>query len=170
MLTEEDEKDIQEILSQPKKAKYVYDYPMAGQTADVVLFRKRPNRDYEVLLIQRKDDPFKNEWSLPGGFVNIQTELIIEAASRELFEETDVVLDVSRLKFVGYYDAIRRDPRGRTISHAFTAVVDYDTPIKAKDDAKNIGWKPIDSNRPIIAFDHCNIILDAIKMTIGENK
>lgn len=147
---------------------FSYNYPMAGHTADIVLFRKNEKtKQHEVLLIQRKNDPFKHEWALPGGFVNVLTERITEAAVRELEEETSVVLDQSRLKPVGTYDELGRDPRGRVISNAYTAVVDYYIPVKAADDAINIKWQPLDGNRPIIAFDHCNIIFDALKLTMG---
>ncbi len=42
-----------------------------------------------MLLIQRKDEPFKNKWALPGGFVE-ENETAEEAAYRELKEETDL--------------------------------------------------------------------------------
>ena len=43
-------------------------------TVDVVLFRKIDNR-LEVLLIQRLNEPFKDHWALPGGFVDEMEDL-----------------------------------------------------------------------------------------------
>ena len=49
-------------------------------TTDAVIFCKQKN-NYYILLIQRKNDPFKNKWALPGGFVN-QDEKLIHACQR----------------------------------------------------------------------------------------
>lgn len=58
-------------------------------TVDIVVFREK-NTQKEILLIQRKNEPFKNQWALPGGFVDNDEDLET-AAKRELQEETCVV-------------------------------------------------------------------------------
>ena len=60
--------------------KYTYDYPMPAFTVDMVLFDETVTK---VLLIQRRDNPYKDCWAFPGGFVNIN-ELSFDAAKREL--------------------------------------------------------------------------------------
>ena len=55
-------------------------------TTDAVIFSTLSNTDY-VLLIQRKNDPFKDEWALPGGFLETD-ETFETGAKRELKEET----------------------------------------------------------------------------------
>ena len=52
-------------------------------TVDAVILRK--SADYELLLIKRKNEPFKDCWALPGGFVD-ENEDLKAAAIRELEE------------------------------------------------------------------------------------
>src|SRR5690554_4904994 len=106
-------------------------------TVDVVLFRKIDHRT-EVLLIQRLNDPYKNYWALPGGFVD-EMEDLETAAKRELFEETDIRLfQVKQLKA---YGNPYRDPRNHTISIAHVGIIDHLAEAKAKDDAKSVDRK-----------------------------
>jgi len=89
--------------------------PKIFVTVDIVLFRKM-NSSYEILLIQRLNDPFKDYWALPGGFVD-ENEELETAAKRELFEETDIQL--FQVKQIKAYGNPNRDPRHHTISVAF---------------------------------------------------
>ena len=57
-------------------------------TVDVVLIREN-NHQLELLLIKRKNEPYKNDWALPGGFVD-KNEDLETAAIRELKEETSI--------------------------------------------------------------------------------
>lgn len=137
--------------------------PKIFVTVDVVLFRKM-NSSYEILLIQRLNDPFKNYWALPGGFVD-ENEELETAAKRELFEETDIQLfQVKQLKAYGNPN---RDPRHHTISVAFMGEIDSLAEAKAKDDAKAVKWFSI-NELPALAFDHSEIIRDAIEKFITK--
>ncbi|WP_348661976.1 NUDIX hydrolase, partial [Croceibacter atlanticus] len=127
-------------------------------TTDAVIFSTLSNTDY-VLLIQRKNDPFKDEWALPGGFLETD-ETFETGAKRELKEETG--LDVKALKQIGVFGAIGRDPRGRTISIAFVGTISSTPKVEAADDAKNAKWWPL-NNLPNLAFDHSEIIAKALK-------
>ncbi len=137
--------------------------PKIFVTVDVVLFRKI-NNSYETLLIQRLNDPLKLYWALPGGFVDEHEELET-AAKRELFEETDIQLfQVKQLKAYGNPN---RDPRHHTISVAFIGEIDSLAEAKAKDDAKAVKWFNIEE-LPVLAFDHAEIIRDAIEKHITK--
>lgn len=137
--------------------------PKIFVTVDVVLFRKMNSR-YEILLIQRLNDPFKSYWALPGGFVD-ENEDLETAAKRELFEETDIQLfQVKQLKAYGNPN---RDPRHHTISVVFIGEIDSLAEAKAKDDAKAVKWLTIDE-LPALAFDHAEIIRDAIDKHITK--
>ena len=138
---------------------YTYAHPHMAVTVDAVVFGEGLD-GREVLLIRRARDPFKDRWALPGGYVDID-ETVAAAARRELSEEAG--LDVPDLAFLGYFDAVDRDPRERTLSLAFTGRVDRDQArIKAGDDAAEARWFPV-SALPELAFDHGVIIERAIK-------
>lgn len=135
--------------------------PKIFVTVDVVLFRKM-NSSYEILLIQRLNDPFKDYWALPGGFVD-ENEELETAAKRELFEETDIQL--FQVKQIKAYGNPNRDPRHHTISVAYMGEIDSLAEAKAKDDAKAVKWFSIEE-LPALAFDHAEIIRDAIEKFI----
>ena len=130
-------------------------------TADAVIFigKKEMSR---VLLIKRKNDPFINQWALPGGFVE-PNELAVHACKRELLEETGVSLKRENLKFVNYYDALSREPRGRTITFAYMSVLTDQPDVSANDDASEAQWFFTDQ-LPELAFDHLKIIRDALQL------
>ena len=137
---------------------FTYDYPHMAVTADaVVLTRGAPTK---VLLIQRARPPFAGQWAIPGGFVDMD-EPIAAAAARELAEETGV--EGVALRFLGYFDAVARDPRGRTLSLAFLGTVTDEgaVPAKAADDAQALAWHPVD-RLPPLAFDHAEILAAAL--------
>lgn len=126
-------------------------------TVDAVIFSKI-EADYYILLIQRKNKPFLNQWALPGGFVD-HNELVIAACIRELKEETGLVVRKDSIEFVGIFDQLNRDPRGRTISVAYGAILDYSLDVKAGDDAKEAMWFNLNEiNAELLAFDHYLII------------
>lgn len=126
-------------------------------TVDIVVFREK-NAQKEILLIQRKNEPFKNQWALPGGFVDNDEDLET-AAKRELQEETCVV--ASNLQQVKAYGNPYRDPRGYMVSVAYFTTVDSDTNAIAADDAKALQWFAVE-NLPDLAFDHQTIIEDTL--------
>jgi 8-oxo-dGTP diphosphatase len=113
----------------------------------------------QVLLIQRGIDPFKGCWAFPGGFMNMD-ETTEECAIRELEEETS--LKISGLHQIGAYSKVDRDPRGRTITVAYLAIIDEPIAVTGQDDAAKAEWFPIDALPPL-AFDHEDIIRDAIR-------
>jgi 8-oxo-dGTP diphosphatase len=110
-------------------------------TADVVAFTLRAD-DLAVLLVRRKDEPFKGSWALPGGFVN-ENESLDRAAARELLEETGLGVSVSKLEQLGAFGDPGRDPRGHTITVAFVTYRATETSINAGDDAIEAKWIPL---------------------------
>lgn len=123
----------------------------------VVLFKDRDSTF--VLLIQRKNEPFKNQWALPGGFVE-NDEKLESAAERELEEETG--LKLTSLDQVYAFVEPKRDPRSRVISIAFKGTVDEEHKVKGDSDAKNAKWFGL-NEFPELAFDHYSIIQKALK-------
>ena len=155
-------------------------YPKPSVTADIVVFRRR-NGAPEVLLIRRGGHPFLGRWAFPGGFAE-RGERIEQTAARELQEETGVT-DVD-MTLVGVYSKPGRDPRGWTMSAAYAAVVDT-AEATAMDDAAEVRWAPLerdaqgvyrlrrddgltpDERGCILAFDHDEILADAVRMICG---
>ncbi len=109
-----------------------------------------------VVLVRRKNEPFRGEWAIPGGFVEYG-ETVEEAAAREALEETGIVVRLERL--LGVYSAPDRDPRGHTVSVCFLARKAGGRMRAASDAAevslfRSIPWEEL-------AFDHAQILKDA---------
>ena len=117
--------------------------------------------DLNVLLIERKGEPFSGMWALPGGFIRENDKTAEDAVLRELHEETNVTgLFLEELQTFSKKD---RDPRERVISIAFFAlVVKNHYEIKGGDDAKTAKWFRVD-DLPELAFDHSEIIKVALE-------
>jgi len=137
---------------------YTYKYPRPSVTADCVVITNESQP--KVLLIQRGNDPFKGQWAFPGGFMDMD-ETTEQCAIRELEEETGLV--VSDLHQIGAYSKVDRDPRGRTISVAYLAIIDKPVIVHGQDDAAKAEWFLL-SALPELAFDHADIMKDAIAL------
>ena len=137
---------------------YTYDYPRPAVTVDCVVLRYE-EPELKVLLIRRKQDPYRGYWALPGGFINMDEELE-QAARRELHEETGV----KRVRFLeqfGAFAKIGRDPRGRTLSVVYLALLKpHEDQIQAADDAQEAKWVTW-RKRLSLAFDHKDILRSA---------
>ena len=138
--------------------KYTYKYPRPAVTADCVVMTKEENP--KVLMIERGFEPFKGCWAFPRGFMNMD-ETTEQCAIRELEEETG--LKVSNIQQIGAYFKVDRDPRGRTITIAYLAIVDTPAEVCGQDDAAKAQWFPIDKLPPL-AFDHNKIMDDAFEL------
>lgn len=113
-----------------------------------------------ILLVKRSKDPYKNQFALPGGFVN-EGETIEEAIKREVYEETS--LEVHPIDILGVYSDPKRDPRGHIMTVVFIVLIVRGNP-SAGDDAKEISWIPIEKISDIkIAFDHKLVIHDYLR-------
>ena len=120
-------------------------------TADIIF-----EKDWKILLVKRKYDPFKGMWAIPGGFIEYGKETLEQTAIREAKEETG--LDISELELVGIYSSPNRDPRGHNISHVYLAKK-YKGKVKAGDDSKEVAYFSFD-DLPELAFDHEKILKD----------
>ena len=137
---------------------YTYEYPRPAVTADCGVITKE--KEPKVLLIQRGNEPFKGCWAFPGGFMNMD-ETTEQCAVRELEEETG--LKVTEIQQIGAYSKVDRDPRGRTVTVAYLAIIDSIKNVKGLDDAAKAQWFSL-SELPKLAFDHEDIMADALKL------
>lgn len=128
-----------------------------------------------ILLVTRKDHPYKGALALPGGFMDIEkNERILDACLRELREETHVSdskgeIPPAMLKsFITrnkVYDSPERSQRGRIITHAYK----FEFPNRAAglykvtgdDDAEKAQWYSLSELLPdMFMDDHADIIQD----------
>ena len=148
-------------------------------TSDLLIFgidsrvsnnvRSLPKKYFSILLVKRNKEPFNDKWCLPGGYVGIE-ETSKEASSRILKKETGLT-DVY-MQQVGIYDSINRDPRGRTISSSYMALIDRT--ILKQDISNEAAWFDIEviekDNK--ISVRLCNqdeiISYDVKKITIDK--
>jgi 8-oxo-dGTP diphosphatase len=111
----------------------------------------------KVLLIKRNKDPFKDYFSLPGGFVN-EGEKIEDAVRREAGEE--LLVKVEPVDILGVYSDPNRDPRGHIISITFIAKISSGE-LKAGDGVAELKWVEINNLKDIkLGFDHSKILSD----------
>lgn len=136
-----------------KDKQFCYEYPRPALCTDCIIFSKIKD-EIKILLIERAYDPFKGFWAFPGGFVD-PDETTLEAAKRELYEETGIT--VNDLTQLHTFSDIDRDPRGRTVSVVYYAFLNKPVEINAGDDAKHVKWFSL-KKLPALAFDHSMIL------------
>ena len=106
-------------------------YEKLSLTTDILIFsvsngnqenyRKLNEKYFSVLLVKRDTYPFKNKWTLPGGFVGIDED-IEDAARRILLNEANI--KNIYLEQLYTYGNPKRDPRMRVISTSYMALID----------------------------------------------
>ncbi len=147
-----------------KKGEYIYDWPRPMVSVDAAVFTFSGNKA-KLLLIKRKNEPFKGKLALPGGFVDIDEELE-DAVARELAEETGLT-DVP-LQQLHTFGKCGRDPRGRQITIVYMSIAtNKQNKIKAGDDAAEARWFDIEKLPKDLAFDHNEIVKFAIEKLKG---
>ncbi|MDH6225669.1 NUDIX domain-containing protein [Streptomyces sp. MJP52] len=143
----------------------VWSPPSVLLTVDLVILTMREGR-LCVLLVERGEDPFRGMRALPGGFLNHAEEEILDAAHRELSEETALRAGSVHLEQLGTYGDAGRDPRGRVVSVAHLAIAPGLPEPVAGTDARDAAWVPAEavlSGEVALAFDHRRIVTDGIE-------
>jgi 8-oxo-dGTP diphosphatase len=133
-------------------------YPRPSVTVDCVVFGYDGNA-ISVLLINRREAPFKNMWTMPGGFLFLE-ETAEESAQRILKQKTG--LNNLFLEQLYTFADVQRDPRGRVISIAYYTLVNPKLfNLVLGDAATDIKW--FDASKiPKTGFDHKEIIKVAL--------
>lgn len=150
----------------------INDYDRPSVAADIAAFtiRKTPCESYRhlsgvslsVLLIKRKEPPFKDCLSLPGGFT-VRSETIEETARRKLFEKTGVT-DIP-LSLLCNSSAIGRDPRGWIISCGYWTLVENSGIVITEE---NAAWYDVRLEK---GEEYClNLIADSGSVTSAQLK
>lgn len=110
----------------------------------------------KIVLIKRKNNPFKDFYALPGGFVEYN-ERVENAVIREVEEETGLKTKIKSL--IGIYSKPDRDPRGHTVTIVYELEI-VGGVLKKGSDAKSVELFEI-NKIPKLAFDHDEILHDA---------
>ena len=136
----------------------------AAVTTDLVVLTVRDD-DLAVLVVRRGVTPYRGRWAFPGGFVHDDEDLL-DAAGRELEEETGLGSVRAHLEQLATYGSPRRDPRGRVVTVAYLALIPRLTTPTAGSDAAEARWMPVgellaDPRR--LAFDHHQILADGVE-------
>ncbi len=134
-------------------------YQNPALTADLVVFGYQQGQ-LSVLLLNRKEQPFINEWTLPGGFVALNHTLQ-QTCQRVLREKLGI--DSLYLAQVYTFDQPGRDPRGHVVSVAYYSLVNPATVhITTGKMANDVRWFPV-RELPALAFDHAHIFQVALQ-------
>lgn len=122
-----------------------------------------------VLVVKRKNFPYKGCWAIPGGFLDVGKETTEHAAIRELKEETNIT--ARRPVLLNVYSDPNRDPRDHVVSAVYTFCTTEEALSKrlAADDAAEVALARVYEDGTIkigkhkyknLAFDHQKILAD----------
>lgn len=117
------------------------------------------NEALKLLLFKRKVEPFKEEWSLIGSFVE-PAEGVKEAAGRVLRESTG--LSDIYMEPLAYYGAVGRDPGARVISQAHFALIRLGEEEVSMANTHQAHWFALDAI-PSLILDHGQMVEDALE-------
>ena len=138
--------------------KQFHDYKNPSLAVDLVVFGYQ-KRQLSVLLLNRKEEPFKDQWTLPGGFLKMD-ESLLQVCARVL--KTKMAVDNLYLEQLCSFDDPGRDPRGRVISITYYALINpHRLALVAGKMANDVQWFPI-NEIPDLGFDHKHIFGKAV--------
>ena len=124
-------------------------------------YRKLDRQSLKILLVKRQQYPYKDCYSLPGGFVG-EKEIFEDTLKRVLAEKTGLTDIYSEQLYT--FGSVDRDPRMRIVSCAYISHVDL-----SRTKIKGAEWFAIeDIARMELAFDHNQIIDEALKRLRGK--
>jgi len=130
-------------------------------TVDVVLFTIKDGV-LKILLLKRDNPPFENNWSLPGGIVDVEKDNTAQdTAIRKVIEKTGVTPPY--LEQLNTFASKIRDPRGWSASITYFVLMPFEqlSSKEGKDEkAQWINLEELEKHQPL-AFDHQEIINQA---------
>jgi 8-oxo-dGTP diphosphatase len=137
-------------------------FPPFAVTVDLVALTVRHDA-LHALLVTRGEEPFLGRPALPGGFVRPDEDLV-DAATRELAEETGLQRGGAHLEQLGSYGSPHRDPRMRVVSVAYLALAPDLPDAHPGGDAAAADWVTVaDALQSDLAFDHRAILADGVE-------
>jgi len=123
-------------------------------TTNIVVFSLR-DEQLQLLLVRRRNPPFQDAWSLPGGVVG-DDERVEDNAKRKLEEGTGV--SGVYLEQLCTFGDPGRDPRERVVSVAYYALVPSERLcLRGNAHGEDVAWFAVDA-LPRLAFDHAEMV------------
>ncbi|MDG9666546.1 NUDIX hydrolase [Hahella sp. CR1] len=137
----------------------IHDYEVPLTSVDMAIFKLR-EQQLEVLLVKRSQHPAKDTWALPGGFIDLKKDNVLEdTAHRKLVEKTGVKSPY--LEQVATFGGKQRDPRGWSVTVVYFALVAHEEigvdPKGAKEETRWVSVTEALSDYKL-AFDHNEIL------------
>jgi len=150
-----------------------HDFARPCTTVDVLIFSVIDDA-LKVLLVRRPSDagePCPGLWALPGGFVDVDLDVDLEAcARRKLREKTGVASPY--LEQLGSWGSATRDPRGWSATHAYFALMPAGGATLAPGaNAADVAWFTVDEpllEKKKLAFDHSRILRAGVERLRGK--
>ncbi len=144
--------------------KYTTPYVPPTLTVDAVIFQLIDNI-LHVCLIKRANEPFKDQWALPGGY-SPQGETTMQALERVVENKAgiNVLKDLSYVEQLYTFDTVARDPRGHAVSVTYMGAGRDVVPTSVDG---NAAFFPVDA-LPIMAYDHKDIVEYAHRRLIAK--
>jgi ADP-ribose pyrophosphatase YjhB (NUDIX family) len=137
------------------------DYASPLTTVDMAIFSLRGGK-LHVLLVQRAEHPCKTLWALPGGFIDLQQDQVLDdAAQRKLLQKTGV--GDAYLEQVASFGGKQRDPRGWSLTILYYALIDATgVELRADQSATAVQWFALGEAQQLqLAFDHQQLLAAA---------
>ena len=136
-------------------------------TVDTVIPRLSPSGSgWEVVLIQRKKQPYQDMWALPGGHLTNEDSSLEAAARRETWEETGLDIPLHLFQQVHTFEDFE-DPRGKYVCllYVLSEPLSPEAKIEAGDDASHVQWYSVENlqNLPDLAFNHIRLLRMALR-------
>ena len=136
-----------------------FDVPLS--TVDLCIFTLRENA-LQVLAVRRADYPCKDRWALPGGFIDIQQDVDLEATARRILTAKTGVASpyLEQMETVGN---AHRDPRGWSLTVVYFALVPVSQVNVQTRRVTEAKWAPVEEvMKWDLAFDHAELLMKGL--------
>lgn len=119
----------------------------------------------KVLLHKRPNEPFKDHWALPGGYIHLDSDQSSDEAIQRIMSDKTGLAELY-LEQLKTYSGPDRDPRGWSVSIAHLALVSRNN-LDMGSALDNVELFSV-SDLPELSFDHAKIIGDALSRLQGK--
>jgi len=140
------------------------EYARPSTSVDAAIFTVKDG-SLHVLLIKRSEHPYKDSWTLVGGYIDMESDIdLMATAKRKLEEKTGVKTPyLEQLVTIGNKS---RDPRGWSVTTVYFALIPgAGVELKAGLGASEIRWAKVSNGKvkEKLGFDHALLLSDSFE-------